>query len=110
MGSRENFSIFISNIGGNYAVELQNDEIREFFLKSPNNFRGEFFASGGINCNYSFSRAAETFSRYGTVCRLYSSAATGQTLGDIARTYNVRSIEHDFTARRKQPKWYSRLV
>jgi hypothetical protein len=32
MGSRENLSIFISNIGGNYAVELQNGEIREFFL------------------------------------------------------------------------------
>jgi hypothetical protein len=46
MGSRENFSIFISNIGGNYAVELQNGEIREFFLKSSNNFFGEFFASG----------------------------------------------------------------
>ena len=35
MGSRENFSIFISNIGGKYAVELQNGEIKEFFLQSP---------------------------------------------------------------------------
>jgi hypothetical protein len=32
MGSRENFNIFISNLGGNYAVELQNDDIGEFFL------------------------------------------------------------------------------
>jgi hypothetical protein len=32
MGSRENFSISISNIGGNYTVEPQNGEIREFFL------------------------------------------------------------------------------
>ena len=38
MGSRENFSIFISNLGGNYAVELQNGEIRKFFLQSLNNF------------------------------------------------------------------------
>jgi hypothetical protein len=60
MGSRENFSIFISNIGGNYAVELQNGEIREFFPESPNNFLGKFFASGGINCNYSFSPGADT--------------------------------------------------
>jgi len=35
MGSRENFSIFISNRGGNYAVEFQNGDIREFFLQSP---------------------------------------------------------------------------
>ena len=61
MGSRENFSIFISNIGGNYAVELQNGEIKEFFLESPNNFLGKFFASGGINYNYRFSPAAGTF-------------------------------------------------
>jgi hypothetical protein len=54
MGSRENFSIFISNLGGNYAVELQNGEIREFFLQSSSNFLEKFFASGGINCNYSF--------------------------------------------------------
>jgi hypothetical protein len=32
MGSRENFNILISNIGGNYAVALQNGDIREFFL------------------------------------------------------------------------------
>jgi hypothetical protein len=87
MGSRENFNIFISNIGGNYAVALQNGEIREFFLQRSNNFLGKFFASSGINCNYSFSRAAETFPP------LRSSAATGQTLGDIARTYNGGSIE-----------------
>ena len=54
MGSRENFNIFISNIGGNYAVELQNGEIREFFLQSPNNFLGKFFVSDGINYNYRF--------------------------------------------------------
>jgi len=29
-----------------------------------------------------------------------SSAATGRTLGDIARTYNVSSIDHDFAAHR----------
>jgi hypothetical protein len=63
MGSRENFSIFISNLGGNYAVALQNGEIREFFLQSPNNFLEKFFPSGGINCNCSFSRGAETFPR-----------------------------------------------
>jgi hypothetical protein len=85
MGSRKNFSIFISNIGGNYAVELQNGEIREFFLKSPNNFGGEFFASGGINCNYSFSRAAETFPRCGTVCRLYSPAFAAVRRGSPGR-------------------------
>jgi hypothetical protein len=61
MGSRENFNIFISNIGGNYAVELQNGEIKEFFLHRSNNFLGKFFALGGINCNYSFSLGAETF-------------------------------------------------
>ena len=60
MGSRENFSIFISNLGGNYAVELQNGEIKEFFLQSPSNFLEKFFASGGINCNYSLSRGADT--------------------------------------------------
>jgi hypothetical protein len=54
MGSRENFNISISNIGGNYAVELENGEICEFFLQSPNNFLGKFFASDGINYNYSF--------------------------------------------------------
>jgi hypothetical protein len=47
-GSRENFNIFISNIGGNYAVELQNGEIRKFFLQRPNNFLRKFFALGGI--------------------------------------------------------------
>jgi hypothetical protein len=46
MGSRENFSIFISNIGGHYAVELQNGEIKEFFPESSNNFLGKFLASG----------------------------------------------------------------
>ena len=46
MGSRENFSIFISNIGGHYAVELQNGEIREIFLESPNKFLGKFFLQG----------------------------------------------------------------
>jgi hypothetical protein len=61
MGSRENFSIFISNIGGNHAVELQNGEIREFFLQKPKYFLGKYFASGGINFNYSFSPEAETF-------------------------------------------------
>jgi hypothetical protein len=60
MGSRENFSIFISNLGGNYAVELQNGEIMEFFLQSSSNFLEKFFASGGINCNYSFSSGADT--------------------------------------------------
>src|SRR5260370_42098309 len=50
MGSRENFSIFISNRGGNYAVELQNGEIREFFLQRRNNFLGKYFALRGINC------------------------------------------------------------
>jgi hypothetical protein len=55
MGSRENFNISISNIGGNYAVELENGEIREFFLQSPNNWLGNFFASDGINYNYSFA-------------------------------------------------------
>jgi hypothetical protein len=60
MGSRENFNIFISNIGGNYAVELQNGEIREFFLQGPNNFLGKFLALDGINCNYSFSPGADT--------------------------------------------------
>jgi hypothetical protein len=42
MGSRENFNIFISNIGGNYAVALQNGEIREFFPESSKNFLGNF--------------------------------------------------------------------
>ena len=42
MGSRENFSIFISNIGGNYAVELQNGGITEFFLQRSDNFLEEF--------------------------------------------------------------------
>ena len=74
MGSRENFSISISNLGGNYAVEFQNGDIGEFFLQSPNNFLGKFFALGGINCNYAFSPGAETFPRYGTVCGLYSPA------------------------------------
>jgi hypothetical protein len=60
MGSRENFSIFISNLGGNYAVELQNGEIREFFLQSSNNFLEKFFASGGINCNYSLRQECRT--------------------------------------------------
>ena len=63
MGSRENFSISISNLGGNYAVEFQNGDIGEFFLQRPNNFLGKFFALGGINCNYSFSPGAETFPR-----------------------------------------------
>ena len=85
MGSRENFSIFISNIGGNYAVELQNGEIREFFLESPNNFLEEFFTSAGINCNYSFSRALETFFRYGTVCSLYSPAFAALRRGSPGR-------------------------
>ena len=85
MGSRENFSIFISNIGGNYAVEVQNGEIGEFFLESSNNFLGEFFASGGINCNYSFFRAAETFPRYGTVRHLYSPAFAALRRGSPGR-------------------------
>jgi hypothetical protein len=85
MGSRENFSIFISNIGGNYAVELQNGEIREFFLESSNNFLEEFFASRGINRNYSFSRTAETFPRYGTVRRLYSPAFAALRRGSPGR-------------------------
>jgi hypothetical protein len=63
MGSRENFNILISNIGGNYAVEPKNGEIREFFLQRPNNFLEKFFALGGINCNYSFFLRAETFLR-----------------------------------------------
>jgi hypothetical protein len=67
MGSRENFSIFISNLGGNYAVELQNGDIGEFFLQRPNNFLGKYFPLRGINCNYSFSPGAETFPRYGRV-------------------------------------------
>jgi hypothetical protein len=85
MGSRENFSIFISNIGGNYAVELQNGERREFFLESPNNFLGKFFALGGINCNYSFSPGAETFPGYGTVCRLCSPAFAALRRGSPGR-------------------------
>jgi hypothetical protein len=40
---------------------VQNGVIGEFFLHSPNNFLGKFFALGGINCNYSFSPGAETF-------------------------------------------------
>lgn len=42
MGSRENFSIVISNLGGNYAVERENAAMREFFLQSPNNFLENF--------------------------------------------------------------------
>jgi hypothetical protein len=85
MGSRENFNIFISNIGGNYAVELQNGEIREFFLQGPNNFLGKFLALDGINCNYSFSPGAETFPRYGTVCRLYSPTLAARPRGSPGR-------------------------
>ena len=84
MGSRENFIIFISNIGGNYAVALQNGETVGFFLPSPNNFLTKFLTLRGINCNYRFFPGADTFSRYAAVCR-FSDIYRGHTSGGEQR-------------------------
>ena len=67
MGSRENFIIFISNIGGNYAVALQNGETGEFFLQSPNNFLAKFLTLRGIKCNYRFFSGAGILPLRGSV-------------------------------------------
>jgi hypothetical protein len=64
---------------------VQNGVIGEFFLQSPNNFLEEFFALGGINCNYSFSPGAETFPPLRDSCRPYSPAFAALWRGSPGR-------------------------